>query len=64
MKTSWSHFCVYAVSLLISLGLNLYRPDVLNVLCTPLPMSGSNRFDPHLDRNLDKSDIPPTTEIK
>jgi hypothetical protein len=64
MKKTWSQFFVYALSLGISLALNLYRPDVLNVLCTPLPIGGNERRDPSLDRYLHNSDIPPTTQEK
>lgn len=47
MKKSWFQFFVYAASLVISLVLNMYQPDVLDVLCTSLPVKR--------DRNLDSS---------
>jgi hypothetical protein len=41
---------VYAVSLVISLVLNMYRPDVKDVLCTVIPVTGSgnegDRYQP------------------
>jgi hypothetical protein len=51
MKTSWLQFFVYLASLAISLGLNLYFPDVLHVLCNPLPLG-----------NLSNPDSPPTID--
>jgi hypothetical protein len=39
---SWLQFFVYAVSLVISLALSLFRPDVKDVLCTGLPVGGLN----------------------
>jgi hypothetical protein len=38
MKPKWSQFFVYAASLAISLVLNMYQPNALDVLCTPLPV--------------------------
>jgi hypothetical protein len=35
-----TRYFVYAVSLLISLALSLYRPDVKDVLCTVFPIDG------------------------
>jgi hypothetical protein len=64
MKQSWSHYFVYALSLVISLALNLYRPDVLNVLCTPLPMRQNTSIDPSLNRYLETDPIPPTNQVK
>ena len=52
MKTSWLQFFVYLSSLVISLGLNLYFPDVLHVLCNPIPLgnlSDRNSY-PTIDR--------------
>jgi hypothetical protein len=37
---AWSQLFVYAASLVISLVLSLYRPDVKDVLCTVLPVGG------------------------
>jgi hypothetical protein len=62
MKISWLHLSVYLASLVISLGLNLYFPDVLAVLCNPLPIGNLNDLDsaPTIDRtpsrqhNLDR----------
>jgi hypothetical protein len=39
---AWSQLFVYAASLVISLVLSLYRPDVKDVLCTVLPVGGLN----------------------
>jgi hypothetical protein len=64
MEKSWLQFFVYAVSLLISLVLNLYRPDVLSVLCSPMPLKGNSHPDPSLDRYLNPSDVPSTHEVK
>jgi hypothetical protein len=64
MKQSWSQFFVYAVSLLISLVLNLYRPDVLSVLCSPMQVRGNSQPDPSLDRYLNPSDVPSTHQVK
>lgn len=64
MNKSWQHYCVYALSLAISLALNLYRPDVLGVLCTPLPIRDSIRADPSIDGYLNSDSIPPTHEVK
>jgi hypothetical protein len=51
MKNKWLQFFVYAGSLVISLVLDMYHPDVLDVLCTPLPVKH--------DRNLES---PPTID--
>jgi hypothetical protein len=52
MKLSWQQLSVYAASLVISLVLNLYQPDVLRVLCNPLPIGDSSDYDnpPTIDR--------------
>jgi hypothetical protein len=52
MKFSWPQFFVYAASLVISLVLNMYHPDVIDVLCTPLPVKHGNNLDssPTIDR--------------
>lgn len=38
MKLSWLQFLFYALSLGISLVLNIYQPEMLDLLCTPLPV--------------------------
>jgi hypothetical protein len=52
MKNKWFQFFVYAASLVISLVLNMYHPDVLDVLCTPLPVKRDRNPDspPTIDR--------------
>jgi hypothetical protein len=45
MKTSWLQLSVYLASFAISLVLNLYQPDVLRVLCNPLPIGNLNNPD-------------------
>jgi hypothetical protein len=40
MKEKWQQYTVYALSLLISLGLDLWFPSVKNVLCTPIGIGG------------------------
>jgi hypothetical protein len=52
MKFSWRQFFVYAASLVISLVLNMYHPDVLDVLCIRLPVKGKYNLDssPTIDR--------------
>jgi hypothetical protein len=52
MKLSWQQLSVYAASLVISLVLNLYQPNVLRVLCNPLPIGDSREYDnaPSIDR--------------
>jgi hypothetical protein len=52
MKKSWSQFFVYAASLAISLVLNMYQPNALDVLCTPLPVKHDRNPDspPTIDR--------------
>jgi hypothetical protein len=61
MKNKWLQFAVYAGSLLISLALNLYHPEVLDVLCTPLPVRqignlDSSRFGERLPSNQHSPD--------
>jgi hypothetical protein len=42
---AWSQLSVYAASLVISLVLSLYRPDVKDVLCTGLPAVTNGNID-------------------
>jgi hypothetical protein len=44
-KKRWFHFIVSAVSLVLSLALDLYYPDVKDVLCTNLPSNRANHPD-------------------
>jgi hypothetical protein len=57
---SWLQFFVYAVSLVISLALSLFRPDVKDVLCTGLPIGGLNnegdRYQPNRPSNQQQSE--------
>jgi hypothetical protein len=57
MEKKWFRFIVSAVSLVLSLALDLYYPDVKDVLCTNLPVRGlANRDNPdRLDRSLTDS---------
>lgn len=61
MKISWLQFLFYAVSLAISLVLNTWQPDMLNVLCTPLPIRrgldiGNSPVIDHTPSNSQSSD--------
>ena len=60
----WSHFACYAVALGTSLVLQVVRPDLFAMLCTPLPVGESLTQPQRLAVPLNSPVLSPTERIK
>jgi hypothetical protein len=57
-------FAFYALALVISLGLQVSRPDLFALLCTQLPLSGLLSPVDGLDIPLNHPVVPSTGRVK
>ena len=64
MKKIWLQYLSYAGLLVISLGLQMFQPEMFALLCTPLPVGDFINRQPRIDLPLNSPVVQPVERIK
>jgi hypothetical protein len=64
MNKRWLQHLSYAGLLVISLGLQIFHPEMFALLCTPLPVGDFLNRQPQIELPLNSPVLPPVERIK
>ena len=64
MKKIWLQYLSYAGLLVISLGLQIFHPEMFALLCTPLPVGDFTNRRPQIELPLNSPVVPHQENIK